>query len=45
MFKLLMAFVLLGFGILLVYSIYTILQSKFPNKDLRKKDENDLKDK
>ena len=42
MFKLLMAFVLLGFGILLVYSIYTILQSKFPDKDLRKKDESSV---
>lgn len=42
MFKLLVAFVLLGFGILLVYSIYTILQSKFPDKDLRKKDESSV---
>lgn len=45
MFKLLMTFVLMGFGILLVYAIYNIIQSKFPDKDLRKKDENDLKDK
>lgn len=42
MFKLLMTFVLMGFGILLVYAIYNIIQSKFPDKDLRKKKESSI---
>ena len=42
MFKLLMTFVLMGFGMLLVYAIYNILQSKFPDKDLRTKEESSI---
>lgn len=35
MFKLLITFVLIGFAILLTYSIYTIISNKFPDKSVK----------
>lgn len=45
MFEIYFGTILTVSAIALVFFIYNFIQSKFPDKDLRKKDENNLKDK